>query len=200
MKKSVIIKSALIATTIFALAPLTACATLSPATTTTTTSGTTPATTTQVSASVPQMDEKQIVNLVTQARDIFWKVQMAKTTQKAFEFKDIPYVYLNDEFSTKEKVIAAFEQVYTKEASHFYFDQAGFELYQDKVTLVEGDFGSLLDWEKATAVLSSERPSAKTYLLTVPLGETGEKQEVYVTVKLVPELGWRIVNSPNDIR
>lgn len=187
--KNIAIKTVLIASTLFALAPLTGCATASSA-----------ATTSQVSASATQMDEKQILKLATQARDIFWQVQMAKTDQKAFEFKDISYVYLNDAFSTKEKVIAAFEQVYTKEASNFFFDQAGFELYQDKVTLVEGDFGSLLDWNKATATLSHERPSSKTYQVTVPLGETGESEEIYVTVKLVPDLGWRIINTPNDIR
>lgn len=187
--KNVVIKTALITSTIFALTPLTSFATSAPT-----------VTSTQVSVSVPEMDEKQIVTLVSQASDIFWQVQMAKTDQKAFEFKESTYVYLNDEFSTKEKVIAAFEQVYTKEAINFYFDQAGFELYQDKVTLVDGDFGSLLDWDKATATLSSERPSSKTYMLTVPLGDTGENQEAFVTVKLVPDLGWRIINTPNDIR
>lgn len=191
MMKHVVIKTVLIASTLFALAPLTGCAALTSAATTTTT---------QASPAATQMDEKQVVKLATQARDLFWQVQMAKTDQQAFKFGETSYVYLGESFSTKEKIIAAFEQVYTKEASQFYFDLAGFELHEGKVALVEGDFGSLLDWSKATAVLSNERPSAKTYLLTVPLGETGENAEVFVTVKMVPDLGWRIVNSPNDIR
>ncbi|QRG66281.1 DL-endopeptidase inhibitor IseA family protein [Brevibacillus choshinensis] len=192
--RNVVIKTALLASTIFALTPLTSFAASLP------TVQTTQVSTAKTATPVPQMDEKQIVNLVTQAKNLFWQVQTAKTDKKAFEFKEIPYVYLNDTFSTKEKIVSAFEQVYTKEASNFYFDQAGFELYQDKVTVVDGDFGSLLEWDKATAVLSSERPSAKTYQLSVPLGDTGESEEVFVTVKLIPDLGWRIINSPNEIR
>lgn len=159
-----------------------------------------PASPTPAAAAVPQMNEQTLLSMVAKAQKMFWKVQTSKTSKQAFSFKGTPYVYVSEEFSTKEKVTAYFEQVFTKEASSFFFDQAGFELYQNKVTLVDGDFGSLLNWEKATATLAFERPSTKTYTLQVPLGDTGEKQELNVTVKLVPNVGWRIINSPNEIR
>ncbi|MGE5703143.1 MAG: DL-endopeptidase inhibitor IseA family protein [Clostridia bacterium] len=186
------VTSVLLASALFSLTPLTSFAT----------TPTAPAQPSSAAAVKPagQMDEKIVLSMAIQAKKIFWQVQSAKTTTKAFVFKEIPYVYLNDAFSTKEKIVAAFEQVYTKEASSFYFDQAGFELYQNKVAVVDGDFGSLLDWEKAKVSLSFERPSTKTYLFTVPLGDTGESQEAYVTVKLVPNAGWKIINSPGDIR
>jgi hypothetical protein len=147
-----------------------------------------------------QIDEKSIVDLVSQAQKMYWQLQAAKTEQEAFTFKEQRYVYLTEDFSTREKLLLFLERVYTKEASEFFFDEAGYEIYKDKVTALYGDSGSLRAWDKAQATLVKETPSSKTFRVEVPIGDSTEIEEKFITVKQLPNLGWRIINSPSDIR
>jgi iseA protein len=115
---------------------------------------------------------------------------------KTFTYKGKTYRFLASNIDTKKELISYLGKSLTQSAAEKWIKDNGIIEHKGKLAQVEADGGSLLQWQKATAELLKENKVSKTYLLTVPVGATNEKQQFLIDYQYVEKTGWRISKEP----
>jgi iseA protein len=115
---------------------------------------------------------------------------------KTFSYKGKTYRYLAGTIDKKSELLNYLGKSLTTSAAQKFMNAMGIIEYKGKLAQLEADGGSLLQWEKATAQYIKTEKNTKVYRLTVPLGETGEKDQYLVQYQYVQKQGWRLSAEP----
>jgi iseA protein len=115
---------------------------------------------------------------------------------KTFTYKGKTYRYLSSQIDTKKELLAYLKESLTHSTAEKFIQAKGIIEYNGKMAQLEADGGSLLQWHKASAELLKEEKNSKTYLFTIPVGETKEKQQYVIDFQYVEKIGWRISKEP----
>ncbi|PLS16079.1 hypothetical protein CVD28_18715 [Bacillus sp. M6-12] len=115
---------------------------------------------------------------------------------KTFSYKGETYRYLSAAIDTKKELLAYLQKSLTSAAAGQFIKSRGIIEYKGKLAQVEADGGSLLQWEKSAASLVKSEKSKKIYRLSVPLGETKEKQAFLAEYQYIEKIGWKLSKEP----
>lgn len=115
---------------------------------------------------------------------------------KTFSYKGKTYRYLASNIDKKSELLNYLGKSLTPSAAQKFMKANGIIEYKGKLAQVEADGGSILQWDKATAQYVKTDKNTKVYRLTVPLGETGEKDHYLIQYQYVQKLGWRLSAEP----
>ncbi|WP_442596798.1 DL-endopeptidase inhibitor IseA family protein [Neobacillus sp. D3-1R] len=115
---------------------------------------------------------------------------------QTFTYQGKTYRYLSSSIDTKSELLAFLKNSLTQAAAESFIQSRGIIEYNGRLAQVEADGGSLLRWDKATAQLTKNENNTLTYLLTIPVGDTTEKQNYLVEYQYVQNIGWRISKEP----
>jgi iseA protein len=116
---------------------------------------------------------------------------------KTFQYKGKTYRYLAGTIDKRSELLNYLGKSLTPIAAQKYMKSIGIIEYKGKLAQIEADGGSLLQWEKATAQYINTEKNTKVYRLTVPLGDTGEKDQYLVHYQYVQKQGWRLSAEPS---
>jgi hypothetical protein len=151
--------------------------------------------------SLPPLDEKTALKQILVADNLVSHLKSleAKTNEFAYNFNGRAYVFMAQEFSSKEKIINYLSQVYTKESASAYYDLAGYEVFKGRVIHFTGGIGNEYSWDEAIISLSliNDLPTSKKFNLILPINDY-EYFERNIVFKFVPKIGWRIATLPDD--
>ncbi|MGV3466700.1 MAG: IseA DL-endopeptidase inhibitor family protein [Heyndrickxia sp.] len=135
------------------------------------------------------LTSSQALNLAVSAQQHYWNISIGMNTKlphkdgemKTFMYKGMEYRYFSKEFSTKKKLVAYMNEVYTLNAIERAFKNHNFITYKGKLAQPNADGGSLLEWNKAKVKLLYQRKDVRLYQFTVPYGERVEYTKKNVT-------------------
>jgi hypothetical protein len=173
--------------------------------------GTTPAAAEQTSnaanpqAQPQQMDEQAAVKLFAEGMKRYWHVMSGGASDGgpilSFPINGVDYRYLGKDIDTKEKLMEYLQAVYTQEASEELIKKARIVEHQGRMAQPNGDYGSLMQPEKAQASLVKETADTKQYELKVPLGDDASipPEIVLVEVKKTGE-SWKLNTPANQMK
>jgi len=152
--------------------------------------------------------DDEALKLVQTERSLYWHVQSGgnqpqgelQTFRPAGSAAD--YYYLGSDIDTEAKLLAYFQQAYTKSAAQALLDEMlmNKELIKDKGKLakINADKGSLLDWDRAGMKLVKQTPEVKQIQFNIPIGESGEWDKQLITFRKVDGSNWRIDDIWSD--
>ncbi|HYK74214.1 MAG TPA: DL-endopeptidase inhibitor IseA family protein [Pseudoneobacillus sp.] len=115
---------------------------------------------------------------------------------QTFSYQGKTYRYLSSPIDTRNELLSYLKNSLTQSAAEAFIKSRGIIEYKGRLAQIEADGGSLLRWEKATAQVIKAENNTRVYLLTVPVGETSEKQDYVVEYQFDQKIGWRINKEP----
>ncbi|HWO98321.1 MAG TPA: S-layer homology domain-containing protein [Bacillus sp. (in: firmicutes)] len=133
--------------------------------------------------------------LLIDANSHYWHVVSGGNTEgeiKSFHYKGKEYRYLGEEIGTMAKLLAFLKEAYTTEAAQSLVQELQIVEVNGKTAQPNADGGSLLEWGQAAIKLINETETEKTYQVAVPIGDSGESEDLQVGIQFVPEQGWRV--------
>ncbi len=119
---------------------------------------------------------------------------------KQFTSKGKTYRYMADHISTKKKLMAQLEKSVTKKVAKQFVKDHNISKHKGKLAQIDANGGSILLWEKATAVEVKSRKNKKVFELSVPVDDTGTSDKFKVTYEYVRKSGWRISKLPDYMK
>ncbi|MFT4413795.1 DL-endopeptidase inhibitor IseA family protein [Fredinandcohnia humi] len=149
-----------------------------------------------------ELSTKEAVEIATSLAKITSYVQSGGTYKvgdyKTFTYNGKTYRYLAKDLDTRNELFTYLKRALTLEAANQFVKDQGIIRHKGKLAQLEADGGSLLQWQKATAEFVKEDKKTKTkyYRLTVPVGDTTEKQVFIVEYQYVEKSGWKISKKP----
>ncbi|WP_313894086.1 DL-endopeptidase inhibitor IseA family protein [Psychrobacillus sp.] len=111
---------------------------------------------------------------------------------KTFPLNGYTYRFLSSKIDTKSKLMTYLTQSMTQSAAEQFIKDRGIIEYKGKLAQIDADGGSTAIWAKATAEFMKTDKNTMFYRVTVPFGETLEKQMYIVEYQYVDKVGWRI--------
>ncbi|MFF2912197.1 DL-endopeptidase inhibitor IseA family protein [Paenibacillus sp. NPDC057934] len=150
-------------------------------------------------ATINNLTEKSIIPLLVHAKAIFSYASQGGGDYKReiFQYKGDEYRYLSSDIGTEQKLLQYIKKAFTHNAA-VYYTRSQFMVHEGRMTQVNRDYGTSLDFEKATARMVSKNALAAVFELTVPYKNQGANKDVIVKLKKV-EGYWRIDVSPNAL-
>lgn len=146
------------------------------------------------------LTEKEAVNMSFMLAQSLSYLQMGGDYQEgeyqSFMYENYVYRYLSSPIDTENEWIQYLLQSMTIVGAQGVFNEQNLILHNGKLAQIEADGGSLLEWNKSTAVLTSQSENTVVYKIKVPLGETEESETFHVTFKHDNKTGWRINELP----
>ncbi|MFD2442843.1 DL-endopeptidase inhibitor IseA family protein [Bacillus sp. CGMCC 1.16607] len=115
---------------------------------------------------------------------------------RTFTYQGKTYRYLSSQIDTKAELLAYLKASLTQKAAEEFIQSRGIIEYKGKMAQIEADGGSLLQWTKATAQPIKSEKNISVFLLSVPVGETSEKQDYLVEYQYDEKIGWKISKEP----
>ena len=115
---------------------------------------------------------------------------------KTFFYNGYTYRYLASKIDTKTKLLNYLTQSMTQAAAEQFIKDRGIIEYNGKLAQIEADGGSMAQWSKATAEFIKTDNNTTFYRVTVPIGNTNEKQMYIVEYQYVEKAGWRVSKEP----
>jgi iseA protein len=155
---------------------------------------------TQKTSQNTELTSKQVVQLATLYSIAASTVQRGgdykEGEYKTFTYKGKTYRYLAGHIDTKKELLNFLGKSLTPSASEQFIKARDLIEYKGKLAQLEADGGSLLQWGKATAQFVKTDKNTKVYRLTVPVGDSGEKEMYSVNIQYVQKQGWRLNGEP----
>jgi iseA protein len=115
---------------------------------------------------------------------------------KTFTYNGKTYRYLSSQIDTKNELLNYLKNSLTQQAAEQFIQDRGYIEHNGKMAQLEADGGSILQWQKASTQFLQEKNNTKFYLLSVPVGDTKEKQDYVLEYQYVQNLGWKISKEP----
>lgn len=134
------------------------------------------------------------ITLAADGSEHFWNALHGSKdnscTPRTFDYKDAGYVYLCEEFDTKEKLSNYLNETFTNGSIEQGLKDYDYMTYNGKLAHPIGDGFSMLDWDHATAKLVKKQGSTRTFEFTVPTVD-GDSVKRHVTFAAVGSQ-WKI--------
>lgn len=119
-----------------------------------------------------------------------------KGEYKTFSHNGKKYRYLSSSIDTKNELISLLSKSLDRNTAEQFIHNRGIIVYKGKLAQVEADGGTLLEWEKGVALVVKSDNKTAIYRITVPVGNSTEKQMYFIEFKYVEKVGWRISKEP----
>lgn len=152
------------------------------------------------SVKAKELSKKEAVQLASKLAQITSVVQAGGSYKegeyKTFTHQGKTYRYLSKSLDKKKELLRFLKRALTHTAAEQFIKSHGIIEYKGKMAQLEADGGSLLKWDKANAEFVKENNKTKYYRLSVPVGDTGEKEVFIVEFQYVEKIGWRISKKP----
>jgi hypothetical protein len=115
---------------------------------------------------------------------------------QTFPYNDQTYRYLSNDIDTPKELLRYLNRSLTTDCTVNYILEKRLIIHNGKLAQLEADGGSLLQWDKASAQYKETTDEETIYILTVPIGETGETDIYQVHFKWSWKNGWKISRVP----
>lgn len=138
---------------------------------------------------------KEALSLFKQANLAYWHVVSGgegKRDETLFTLNGKEYRYMAETLDTMEKLTDYLAKVYTPMQIEKHIKDVGFVVHHEKLAQPNADGGSLLNWEKAEIIQLNSSTTIRKFELTIPLGETNDKEVLKGELHFVPGVGWRV--------
>jgi hypothetical protein len=147
-----------------------------------------------------QLSAKQVVDLAASFAKAASYVQAGGSYKqgeyKTFQYKGKTYRYLSSKIDTRKELTSYLQRTLTQQAAEVFIKEMHLISKHGRLAQLEADGGSLLRWDKAAVQYVKTDKKTKYYRLTVPVGDTGEKEVFIVEYQFVEKTGWRISTEP----